>query len=372
MRRFLLPRKPIGARRTVASFRPPVPRRQKRSPRPLALIFRAPRMAPAPMVKGADGRTIAIAPRLQIVLNLSNNLSIDHWHLAAVFGSFGGSAPAPASTAILRSSRLHVHRAGERPRPETNIRPEVRAQRELPAFRARSQLPRLAHSHFSQWRIPRLAALLRRDPDAAADRSGARSAPALEHPSSPLRRLDWAPPASASLGARSSAGPLDRRAAAATSAAPAGRLRLRLRPLEAAAAVAAPTAELPAARLPSARAIAAFALSPPIRFRSAEPGSRQEPGRASTVLHLAGLTAARARPESRVQPSSERRSPSPPSLDYRRPALSAAAAAAEPTPRAAPAPPPQPPAIDVDALSRDVISRIEKRLRIERERHGRV
>jgi hypothetical protein len=49
-------------------------------------------------------------------------------------------------------------------------------------------------------------------------------------------------------------------------------------------------------------------------------------------------------------------------------------------PAATPAPPPEPraasqplaPAIDVEALSRDVIHRIEKRLRIERERHGRI
>jgi hypothetical protein len=46
-----------------------------------------------------------------------------------------------------------------------------------------------------------------------------------------------------------------------------------------------------------------------------------------------------------------------------------AVAAAEPAPRSAPA---TPAAIDVDALSRDVISRIEKRMRIERERHGRI
>ncbi|MEA3050188.1 MAG: hypothetical protein QOG84_2024, partial [Sphingomonadales bacterium] len=64
---------------------------------------------------------------------------------------------------------------------------------------------------------------------------------------------------------------------------------------------------------------------------------------------------------------SARRLPLP--LDYRRPEVPPAVAAAEPAPRSAPA---TPAAIDVDALSRDVISRIEKRMRIERERHGRI
>jgi hypothetical protein len=54
-------------------------------------------------------------------------------------------------------------------------------------------------------------------------------------------------------------------------------------------------------------------------------------------------------------------------IRYRREETPAAAAAP------APAPPPAPifPPIDVDAISREVIGRIETRLRIERERRGR-
>ena len=67
---------------------------------------------------------------------------------------------------------------------------------------------------------------------------------------------------------------------------------------------------------------------------------------------------------------SQRRQVSAAALEFRRPS----AAAPPPQPAAEPRAAAQPaaPAIDVDALSRDVMSRIEKRLRIERERHGRI
>jgi hypothetical protein len=57
-------------------------------------------------------------------------------------------------------------------------------------------------------------------------------------------------------------------------------------------------------------------------------------------------------------------------LEFRRPAPLASSHEAATASHAATQP--CAPAIDVDALSRDVISRIEKRLRIERERHGRI
>jgi hypothetical protein len=57
-------------------------------------------------------------------------------------------------------------------------------------------------------------------------------------------------------------------------------------------------------------------------------------------------------------------------LEFRRPAPPVSTHDAAPQSRAAPQP--AVPVIDVDALSRDVIGRIEKRLRIERERHGRI
>jgi hypothetical protein len=55
-------------------------------------------------------------------------------------------------------------------------------------------------------------------------------------------------------------------------------------------------------------------------------------------------------------------------IRYRREETPAAAAAPAPAPP--PAPPIFPP-IDLDAISREVIGRIETRLRIERERRGR-
>ncbi|MGZ8284030.1 MAG: hypothetical protein ACXW27_00405 [Allosphingosinicella sp.] len=357
MRRFLLPRKPIGARRAAASIRPPAsaPGRGPRSPRPLALIFRAPPRPPAPVIMGADGRTIAIAPRLQIVLNLSNTLSVDHWHLAA---SARDAAAAPSSPAIFRSRHLHVHGAVERLRAVTRPRPELRD---------RGDLPRPPHPHFAERRDLRLA-LLRHETGPVAARSGAWGGPAPERPASPRIRRNRPAPALALPDARSFAVPSGPQAGAESRFAPAVQAHRRLRPAEPVFTKPAPPAAQPAVRLPSARSAAALALSLPARFPLAQPRPTREPGRASALLDFARGTAARARPESRVQGSSERRSP-PPSLDYRRPAMSAAAAAAEAPPRA---PPPPPPAIDVDALSRDVISRIEKRMRIERERHGRV
>jgi hypothetical protein len=59
----------------------------------------------------------------------------------------------------------------------------------------------------------------------------------------------------------------------------------------------------------------------------------------------------------------------PPPLDYRRPAPSAPPVQPEARPVATTAP--SAPAIDLEAVSRDVIRRIEQRLRVERERRGR-
>ena len=59
-----------------------------------------------------------------------------------------------------------------------------------------------------------------------------------------------------------------------------------------------------------------------------------------------------------------------PQLEFRRPSAATPAPQPAAEPRAVAQPAAQ--AIDVDALSRDVMSRIEKRLRIERERHGRI
>jgi hypothetical protein len=71
-----------------------------------------------------------------------------------------------------------------------------------------------------------------------------------------------------------------------------------------------------------------------------------------------------------TQAGPQRRNVSAAPLEFRRSAPPVSSHEATPASRA----PPQPgaPVIDVDALSRDVISRIEKRLRIERERHGRI
>jgi hypothetical protein len=85
-----------------------------------------------------------------------------------------------------------------------------------------------------------------------------------------------------------------------------------------------------------------------------------EPGAGANAASAGARAAAMAIPERSVPPVA---------LDHR-----SIAAAAEPTPTALirPPAPRQAPAIDLDAISRDVISRIERRLRIERERHGRL
>jgi hypothetical protein len=92
-------------------------------------------------------------------------------------------------------------------------------------------------------------------------------------------------------------------------------------------------------------------------------GGAVAPGPAAT-LYLAERSGGRA-----AAPASFGSAWTPPPLDYR--------SAAPPPPLPAEAPPPAPievrsaAAVDLKAVSRDVISRIEQRLRVERERRGR-
>lgn len=124
-------------------------------------------------------------------------------------------------------------------------------------------------------------------------------------------------------------------------------------------------------RLPSVMALAS-SLSRPERARAPRAADRPSiamgapAGRGSPApLHLAGRQSGRT---TAPAPFSSDRAPPP--LDFR----SAEAPPAPPPPaEARPAATTAPPAapIDLGAVSRDVISRIEKRLRVERERRGR-
>jgi hypothetical protein len=81
-------------------------------------------------------------------------------------------------------------------------------------------------------------------------------------------------------------------------------------------------------------------------------------------LYLAERQSGRA-----AAPASYGSGRAPPPLDFRSIAPPPAPAPAEARPAAPAARPPAP--VDLEAISRDVISRIEKRLRVERERRGR-
>lgn len=296
-----------------------------------------------------------IAPRLQIVLQLWTSLREEHWH-----ASTSVAAGAPAGAVLFRSRHLHLHKISQ------GRRPERLGRRPLPE---RAEPPGGERIRFAE--------LLMRP---AAARHGPRAGPA---PSTA-----GVPPGASPREARASR--LPRRADSDLPAGPGARprsaaLRLDLpamrgarRPVSAATGTARALPPASAAARPAwLRRLSRgeLVMTQPSGARRVSRAGMVRRDRPLALLELAGVAAARARSSAgSAAGASGRRRPEPaPPLDYRHaapPAAAEAAEAAEPTPRAAPAP--QAPVIDIDALSRDVISRIEKRLRIERERHGRI
>ncbi|MBQ1500536.1 MAG: hypothetical protein IIZ38_19695 [Sphingomonas sp.] len=320
----------------------------------MALIFRARRApAPAPAIRrrAADGIAVTLAPRLQIVLNLWTRLGdAHHDHRATRIDARQVAAP---MTQAGRTRHLHVHRdwppparAGHAPSPRSPGHPRAARAPTAGSTLARwpVQAPPKGENIAPRPAVIRAASApspLRSGPGAALHADArARLAPASA-PASPRRF-----PRSAPLPPAESAADLfgtGRRTASA-------RLSVRAFAVRRGAA-AAPAPERPGS---TSGAVAPRHRSAPLApLAFAAPAGTRRAG-ASGALAIA--------PPSRQVAVA--------ALDFRRPAAPAATPEAAPAPRAAPQP--QAPAIDVDAISRDVIGRIEKRLRIERERHGRI
>jgi hypothetical protein len=165
----------------------------------------------------------------------------------------------------------------------------------------------------------------------------------------------------------------ERRSAAAALALRAPRTAVALEPLKSVSTYAGVARRGAALRLPR-RASIVFATgkSPSAPGRAVPSAAKANPeARTGTAALL--VLSARANKPRRDAAAANAGGPLPsipaPTLTFRR-SSPAAAPAPPPEPRAASQPPAA--AIDVEALSRDVIHRIEKRLRIERERHGRI
>jgi len=361
--------------------------------RPLLLYFRARRRPraiarAAPVLKGADGRTVVLAPRLQLAIHLWRVVrEARHHHHATASGATRMGADAPGRP----SRHLHLHRHATNPgaalggtrRDESGTgQPEsqqVRATRTSRADRPRSSPAAGATPDAG----PRAVAA------PAAARHGARS-----------RRNDGAerPPARQPGGPASPRAPAAARPNEVIAADPPPPLELASRPPRygrtlTAPATAAAAAPAPGSRLGRAVRVAAgssaarTAATVPLRPRTGRPPSSATravgsaraasarvdatppaPSVPSASLDVVRRLHARRDEPGRGAPDAAWRAPA--ALDYRRASArdpDLAAAAAGPVP----APPQAVPAIDIDALSREVISRIEQRLRIERERHGR-
>lgn len=368
-------RRSVTGARTAAGLDPgarprPVPLR-----RPLALLYRRssePPPAPA-AVRSADGRAVPLAPRLQVAIHLWLTLA-EHHHASPPTAAVGDRADAPKRAAAVRPSILVSRRPVEAGR---GAPPQARLRQKGPSASAAPAAPpaawagqgdvrtgdsrAFASSAFSTFPAGRTGAR-----EAAADLpSPARPTPAarLRQRQRPIRGSAGDPPrrvASPQIGAK---------------APPAGRPESRA---DLASVLAPAEAERrlggSAPRALGAAAAAAAAARP------VQPRPAPAPGRAAASL--TSVRAARAAPPPLYLSSPEARPKAaasafasawaPPPLDYR------AKAPASPAPprsetRAAPAAMSSPaaPELDLEAVSRDVVRRIEKRLRIERERRGR-
>lgn len=327
MRRPIAQRPVTGARRVPGRRRPSAGHSPQR--RPLALLYRRPQeagtSAPA-AVRAADGRAVPLAPRLQIALHLSIALREQH-HVHA----------APVEH-IIREHGNRVDRHGRFVPART-------------AFRERPLRDGVAAAR---------AARRGRDRDISAWAASGRPLFGAAQ-----QGRDWSAAASPStvvsgLGA-------------------AAELRCRLRPSHNITRHTSRTAfrtrtagsagERPgeaAPRLISAHRtrdrFGQLALRRAASEASSTPGARA--ARNAPPLHWARPSSAAPTAPGPTDPALR-----PPPLDYRRPTPPAPPVQAEAWPAATTAP--SAPPIDLEAVSRDVIRRIEQRLRVERERRGR-
>jgi len=332
-------RAPIAQRRVTGARR--IPRRRgptagpARLRRPLALLYRQPsKTHAAAAIRAADGRAVTLAPRLQIALHLSFSLNAQH----------------PAREAATAPPRLETARRASGEARIGSPLSFVQAARENADGASRHE--RFVHGR-SAFRYGARSSGRREQgfsaPATNADRGrpvfirpGTQPAGAAARNARGLRHREMR--TSARIGVSASAS----RAAGGAHAAASGRIFRR--PDEPAShALPRPrTDTMPAQRratMPSAGTFAHGGAAP---------------------LYLAGRSAGRSAAADSFDPAW-----APPPLVYRSPAAPPPAPASQPDARPAPAAPPSTPSVDLDAVSRDVICRIEKRLRVERERRGR-
>jgi hypothetical protein len=327
--RRLQPRRPIGARRIgrrAAGLRP----QRRLWGRPLALTFRS-RAAPQPRdrhrIAAADAALVVVAPRLQLAIALSNRFVANHvhHHLRATVAAIGRGSDAAAGAAQGRRETGAPIALTRLNRPvyatfdaSVSTPPSVRPSAESPP-RGATRRPTTA------LRLP-----LRAAPSAPLRLAAAREALAPVKHTGPRVQADLG------TGGRN----------------PARDLRSRRQAR---------------ARLGSSRSVAEPETTQ-ARFGSggAHRSAPSTPRRTAAALVVRGVTDSPGGTRRLLPSEPFGRRPAP--LEYRR----EDGAAAAPAPGAAPpAFLPPAPVIDLDAISREVIGRIETRLRIERERRGR-
>lgn len=322
--------------------------------RPLALIFRARRETAPPRsatYRGADGVQVTLAPRLQVALHFWTQLvTARHDHRTQQVDA--SRSQWSLLTQWFRTRHLHFH-AGGAVKGISRSGTEELSPRQHEEPRRREQVAELR--------------LIRQQHGAAEAivRPARRREASSEPASLRLRR--------GAATARQPAEPAAAEPRSTLSSPPWTTVDARIRRLH----------RTPAAQLAG---IAPISLPRPalvVRRTAAEqppaPGRlpRQAPAPSLRRLVPAAPLDLAVRPDRRRDGPTEARTTGPPRrhisaapLEFRRSAPSALSHEAASSSRAVPQP--VVPAIDVDALSRDVISRIEKRMRIERERHGRI
>lgn len=398
---------PIAQRRVTGTRRVPRGRRPRgiRAPlrRPLALLYRQSRMgrevAPA-LVRGADGRPVPLAPRLQIALHLSLTLNEQHSALPVPAahlqpGEAGIGPPLTFGHPIGRgkmaqSSRSRSGHGSDRPVNGADIAPRWPLRQmagtaeasniQMAGTTEASSIARDLPGRLLVTRLGNRPAAVRPKPalrhassDPAADHgifAGLRSvgyvplrvhgntsrslgnAPSGIGPSRVDRQIERPPPVRDERGVNRSARRSIRAGAAGHNPIrpdhPSSRLLSRLWP----------NGKAPLPRTGR--------IGPPHAANRLSTTSGG-PAPASAILYLAeragGGTPAPASPGSAWTPAP---------LDYR----SAAPPAPAPAPNAESRPTvptnPSDASVDLEAVSRGIISRIEKRLRVERERRGRT
>lgn len=340
-------RRPIARRRITGARGFPQGRNMRASHaplrRPLALLYRkqGPARPPAPAtIRAADGRTVPLAPRLQIALHLSLTLNEQHHahHAAAASNGAAHAAQAAAHSQTLETSR-HPSADARKRSPLSVARAAARGHKDGASGRQSSTDARrggrngaLPNSSGQGFLAPATYVGADRD-NLALTHADAQLAGATARLAWSARRREQRAPGRAGPSERTNEIAL-RTSAAGSS----GRSFRRSEP---------PSRAIPT-RSPSDTVLA----QPQRRSGDAAP------------LYLAGQPGRSAAADSFSAawgpPPLVYRSPVPPPAPQPQPEARPAAAAA-----------PAAPSVDIEAVSRDVISRIEKRLRVERERRGR-